>query len=174
MATHIYTTTPPSLLRKKRTNELKCILISSAGKESKACNWLRDKGITLFDEKETITTCEEAIAKLDSLVAESQNRKELLANSKVTNIDDYNALAENSDQVKPYIVVVIEELADFITQAGRLIETPIVRLAQDARQIGIHIILSTEHPTVDVITGVIKANIPKHIRINSTSETPSE
>lgn len=174
MATHIYTTTPPSLLRKKRTNELKYILISSDGKESMACNWLRDKGITFYDEKEIITTCEQTIAKLDSLVAESQNRKELLTKSKVTDIDDYNALGGRTEQVMPYIVVVIEELADFITKVGQLIETPLVRLAQDARQMGIHIILSTKHPTVDVITGVIKANISKHIRINSTSETPSE
>ena len=174
MATHIYTTTPPSLLRKKRANELKCILISSAGKESMACNWLHDKGITLSDQKETITTCEQAIAKLDSLMAEAQNRKELLTNSKVTNIQEYNALGGRSGQVMPYVLVVIEELTDFITKAGRLIETPLVRLAQDAQQVGIHIILSTEHPTVDVITGVIKANIPKHISVNFTSDTPSK
>ena len=165
MTTHIYTTTPPSLLRKKRTNELKCILISSDGMESMACNWLRDKEITQFDEKETITTCEEAIAKLDSLVVESHNRKELLANSKVSNIDDYNALDGRFGQVMLYIVVVIEELADFITKAGQLIETPIVRLAQYAQQVGIHIVLSTEHPTVDVITGVIKMSMSKHICI---------
>ena len=165
MATRIYTTSAPSLLRKKRTNELKCILISSDGMESMACNWLRDKGITLSDEKEIITTGEQAIAKLNSLMAEVQNRKELLANSKVSNIEEYNVLGGRSGQVMPYIVVVIEELADFITKAGRLIETPIVSLAQDAQQVGIHIILSTAHPTVDVMTGVIKMSMSKHICI---------
>lgn len=165
MATRIYTTTSPSLLRKKRTNELKCILISSAGKESMACNWLHDKGITLSDQKDTITTCEQAIAKLDSLMAETQSRKELLANSKVSNIEEYNVLDGKSGQVLPYIVVVVEELADFITKAGRFIETPIVNLAQDAQEVGIHVILSTAYPTVDVITGVIKMSLPKHICI---------
>ncbi|PIE52387.1 cell division protein FtsK [Candidatus Fermentibacteria bacterium] len=112
---------------------------------------------------------------LEALVREMEERYSLLARTGVRNIRDYN-LRFGSDQVEehlPYIVVVIDELADLIMVSAREVEPPIARLAQMARAVGIHLVVATQRPSVDVITGMIKANFPSRIAFNVQSKTDS-
>jgi len=108
------------------------------------------------------------------------NRYDLLKNAYVRNIKEYNAKfiarklnPENGHKFLPYIVLVIDEFADLIMTAGKEIETPIARLAQLARAIGIHLIVATQRPSVNVITGIIKANFPVRVAFRVTSKIDS-
>jgi S-DNA-T family DNA segregation ATPase FtsK/SpoIIIE len=92
-----------------------------------------------------------------------ERRYKVLSGSSKRNIDAYNEDLPEGEQKMPYIVVVIDELADLMTQAANEVETSIVRLAQMARAVGIHLIVATQRPSVDVITGLIKANLPTRI-----------
>jgi len=116
-----------------------------------------------------------ASAALKKMVAEMQRRYELLSEKGVRNITAYNKLAEKSDEMNPlpYIVVCIDELADLMIVAARDIEDSIARLAQMARAAGIHLILATQRPSVDVLTGLIKANFPARIAYCVASKTDS-
>ncbi len=116
-----------------------------------------------------------ASAALKKMVAEMQRRYELLSEKGVRNITAYNKLAEKSDEMNPlpYIVVCIDELADLMIVASRDIEDSIARLAQMARAAGIHLILATQRPSVDVLTGLIKANFPARIAYCVASKTDS-
>ena len=108
------------------------------------------------------------------------NRYELLKNASCRNIVEYNKKfksrrlnPENGHKFLPYIVLVVDEFADLIMTAGKEVETPIARLAQLARAIGIHLIIATQRPSVNVITGVIKANFPARIAFRVTSKIDS-
>jgi len=116
-----------------------------------------------------------ASAALKKMVVEMQRRYELLSEKGVRNITAYNKLAEKSDEMNalPYIVVCIDELADLMIVASRDIEDSIARLAQMARAAGIHLILATQRPSVDVLTGLIKANFPARIAYCVASKTDS-
>ncbi|MFQ5588873.1 MAG: DNA translocase FtsK [Nitrospiria bacterium] len=112
---------------------------------------------------------------LKKMVAEMQRRYELLSEKGVRNIEAYNKLAAQSDDLSllPYIVVFIDELADLMMVAARQVEDSIARLAQMARAAGIHLVLATQRPSVDVLTGLIKANFPARIAFNVSSKTDS-
>jgi S-DNA-T family DNA segregation ATPase FtsK/SpoIIIE len=118
-----------------------------------------------------ITEPEKCISALKWAVNEMERRYSLLADVKVRNIQGYNAM--NKESAMPYIVIVIDELADMMMIAARDVEALVVRLAQKARAVGIHLVLATQRPSVDVITGLIKANIPARIAFTTTSQVDS-
>src|SRR4029079_2229500 len=117
---------------------------------------------------------------LNSLCIEMDNRYALLQDAQVRNIKEYNAKfvqrklnPNDGHKYLPYIVLVVDEFADLIMTAGKEVETPIARLAQLARAIGIHLIIATQRPSVNIITGTIKANFPARIAFRVTSKIDS-
>ncbi len=118
-----------------------------------------------------ITEPEKTISALKWAVNEMERRYSLLAEVKVRDIKSYNG--KNPEERMPYIVIVIDELADLMMVAARDVEALIVRLAQKARAVGIHLVLATQRPSVDVITGLIKANIPARIAFTVASQIDS-
>jgi S-DNA-T family DNA segregation ATPase FtsK/SpoIIIE len=118
-----------------------------------------------------ITEPEKCISALKWAVAEMERRYRTLAEVKKRNIVEYNSL--KSEEGMPYIVIVIDELADLMMMAARDVEALIVRIAQKARAVGIHLILATQRPSVDVITGLIKANVPARIAFTTASQVDS-
>jgi S-DNA-T family DNA segregation ATPase FtsK/SpoIIIE len=113
-----------------------------------------------------VTDPEDAVQVFEDLVKEMEKRYRILAEAKVRNIVSYNELGEGR---MPYIVAVIDEMADLMMTAGKRVETCIVRLAQLARAVGIHLVLATQKPIVKVITGLIKSNLPSRIAYQVTS-----
>ncbi len=133
-------------------------------------------------DQEIITVPENAVSVLKSVELEMENRYDRLASAGVRNIQDYNerlasGRLKNSESVvhrkMPYLVVVIDELADLMMTAAREVEEPIARLAQLARAVGVHLVLATQRPSVDVITGVIKANFAARIAYQVATKTDS-
>ena len=122
-----------------------------------------------------VTEPRKAAGALGSAVAEMERRYKLLAENGVPNIEEYNALAEMDESIEkmPYIVIVIDELADLMMVAGKEVEDYICRIAQKARAAGMHLIVATQRPSVDVITGLIKANIPSRIGLSVMSQIDS-
>lgn len=118
-----------------------------------------------------ITEPEKCISALKWAVAEMERRYRTLAENKKRNIADYNAVMK--EEGMPYIVIVIDELADLMMMAARDVEALIVRIAQKARAVGIHLVLATQRPSVDVITGLIKANVPARIAFTVASQVDS-
>jgi S-DNA-T family DNA segregation ATPase FtsK/SpoIIIE len=118
-----------------------------------------------------ITESEKTISALKWAVAEMERRYRTLAENKKRNIADYNAVLK--EQGMPYIVIVIDEMADLMMAAGRDVEALIVRIAQKARAVGIHLVLATQSPRANVITGLIKANIPARIAFTVAQELES-
>ncbi len=133
-------------------------------------------------QKEIITSPDDAVSVLRSVELEMEKRYDHLAAAGVRSIQDYNEKLKagklrNTDKIVhrkiPYLVVVIDELADLMLTAAKEVEEPIARLAQLARAVGIHLVLATQRPSVDVITGVIKANFPARIAFQVSSKTDS-
>lgn len=126
-----------------------------------------------------VTDPRKAANALNWAVREMEERYKLLAEQGVRNIDQYNRLAEQSDfqgdelERLPYIVVIVDELADLMMTAGKDVEAALTRLAQMARAVGIHLILATQRPSVDVLTGLIKANFPSRISFRVSSKIDS-
>ncbi len=118
-----------------------------------------------------ITEPEKTISALKWAVNEMERRYDLLAEQKIRDIKSYNA--KMTEEAMPYIVIVIDELADLMMIAARDVEALVVRLAQKARAVGIHLVLATQRPSVDVITGLIKANIPARIAFTVASQVDS-
>lgn len=118
-----------------------------------------------------ITEPEKTISALKWAVNEMERRYDLLAEQKIRDIKNYNA--KMSDEPMPYIVIVVDELADLMMIAARDVEALIVRLAQKARAVGIHLVLATQRPSVDVITGLIKANVPARIAFTVAAQVDS-
>jgi len=111
-----------------------------------------------------ITKPKQAIAALNNMVAEMERRYELMAESRTKNIENYNEkIKKDSGEHFPYIVVIIDELADLMMTSGKDVEFSIARLAQKSRACGIHLIVATQRPSVDVVTGLIKANLPSRV-----------
>ena len=111
-----------------------------------------------------ITKPKQAIVALNNMVSEMERRYELMAETRTKNIENYNdKVAKNGGEHFPYIVVIIDELADLMMTSGKDVEHSIARLAQMARASGIHLIVATQRPSVDVVTGLIKANLPSRI-----------
>jgi S-DNA-T family DNA segregation ATPase FtsK/SpoIIIE len=111
-----------------------------------------------------ITDATKAIAALSNMVGEMERRYKLMAESRTKNIDNYNEkIAKKGGETMPFIVVVIDELADLMMNGGKDVEFSIARLAQMARAAGIHLVVATQRPSVDVVTGLIKANLPSRL-----------
>lgn len=173
-----------SLLFKIHPSDLKLVLIDPKKIELSLYKKLRNHFLaTSYDVNETIiTTPNNAVAILKSVEAEMEKRYDMLANAGVRGIDAYNRKfsegnLKNTDDIKhrkmPYIIVIIDELSDLMMTARRDIEEPIVRVAQMARAVGIHLILATQRPSVDVITGLIKANFPVRVAYQVISKIDS-
>ena len=127
-----------------------------------------------------ITNPKKAADALQWAVREMDRRYDLLAGAEVRDIDGYHEKYDAGgmlDDVRfdrfPYIVIVVDELNDLMMVAGRAVEEAIVRIAQMARAVGIHLVIATQRPSVDVITGVIKANIPSRLAFSVASQTDS-
>jgi S-DNA-T family DNA segregation ATPase FtsK/SpoIIIE len=111
-----------------------------------------------------ITNPATAIQVLANMVGEMERRYKLMANTKTKNIESYNEKSKiNGDEVFPFIVIIIDELADLMMTSGKEVEVSIARIAQKARACGIHLIVATQRPSVDVVTGLIKANLPSRV-----------
>ncbi|CAM1371182.1 DNA translocase FtsK [Tenacibaculum xiamenense] len=171
-----------SLLYKKHPAEVKFVLVDPKKVELTLFNKIERHYLAkLPDEEEAIITdTTKVVNTLNSLCIEMDARYDLLKDAMVRNIKEYNAKfkarklnPENGHQFLPYIVLVIDEFADLIMTAGKEVETPIARLAQLARAIGIHLIVATQRPSVNVITGIIKANFPSRIAFRVTSKIDS-
>ncbi|WP_405266407.1 DNA translocase FtsK 4TM domain-containing protein [Cellulophaga sp. Ld12] len=171
-----------SLLYKKHPAEVKFVLIDPKKVELTLFNKIERHYLAKLPDSEDaiITDNTKVIHTLNSLCIEMDNRYELLKMALVRNIKEYNVkfkarkLNPNDGHMfLPYIVLVIDEFADLIMTAGKEVETPIARLAQLARAIGIHLIIATQRPSVNVITGIIKANFPARIAFRVTSKIDS-
>ena len=131
--------------------------------------------LKMEDIKEPIiTSVDNAILALRALEKEMDRRYNVLADAVVRNISEYNAkMKKNDDPIMPYIVLVVDELADLMMLSAKDVEAPIARLAQLSRAVGIHLVIATQRPSVDVITGVIKANFPSRIAFQVASKIDS-
>lgn len=171
-----------SLLYKKHPSVLKFILIDPKKVELTLYNKIERHYLAkLPDVEESIVTeTREVVRTLNSLVIEMEDRYNLLKDAQVKSIKEYNQKfiarrlnPENGHRFMPYIVLVIDEFADLIMTSGKEIEGPITRLAQLARAIGIHLIIATQRPSVNIITGSIKANFPARIAFRVISKVDS-
>ena len=161
-----------SLLYSKRPDEVKFVLIDPKRVELFQYQHLKNHFLAKFPgfDEQIVTDPEKAVMALRSVVREMEHRYTLLEQCGVRNIGDYN---KKSDESLCYLVVVIDELADLMITAGREVEEPIIRLAQLARAVGIHLIVATQRPSVDIITGIIKANFPSRIAFQVASKVDS-
>ncbi len=171
-----------SLLYKKHPAEVKFVLVDPKKVELTLYNKIERHYLAKLPDSEDaiITDTDKVVRTLNSMCIEMENRYDLLKNAMCRNIAEYNEkfkarkLNPNEGHTYlPYIVLVIDEFADIIMTAGKEIETPIARLAQLARAVGIHLIIATQRPSVNVITGIIKANFPARIAFRVTSKIDS-
>ena len=171
-----------SLLYKKHPAEVKFVLVDPKKVELTLFNKIERHYLAKLPDVEDaiITDNTKVINTLNSLCVEMDNRYSLLKDAMVRNIKEYNEKfksrklnPEHGHRFLPYIVLVVDEFADLIMTAGKEVETPIARLAQLARAIGIHLIIATQRPSVNVITGIIKANFPARIAFRVTSKIDS-
>ena len=171
-----------SLLYKKHPAEVKFVLVDPKKVELTLFNKIERHYLAKLPDAgdAIITDNTKVINTLNSLCVEMDNRYTLLKDAMVRNIKEYNDKfknrklnPENGHRFLPYIVLVVDEFADLIMTAGKEVETPIARLAQLARAIGIHLIIATQRPSVNVITGIIKANFPARIAFRVTSKIDS-
>lgn len=175
-----------SLLYKKHPAEMKLVMVDPKMVEFAPYKPLLKHYLAAMPDVEpdqvVITECDKVINTLNSLVIEMENRYKLLMDAGVRNLEDYNDKFINRrlnpkkvvadtlhHQYLPYIVIIIDEYGDFIMQAGKQVETPIARITQKARAVGMHMILATQRPSVNIVTGVIKANIPTRIALRTQS-----
>ena len=171
-----------SLIYKKHPSEVKFVLVDPKKVELTLFNKIERHYLAKLPDSEEaiITDNKEVIKTLNSLCIEMDNRYEMLKNAMCRNIKEYNAKfkqrklnPESGNVFLPYIVLIIDEFADLIMTTGKEVETPIARLAQLARAVGIHLIIATQRPSVNVITGIIKANFPARIGFRVTSKIDS-
>ncbi|WP_432671046.1 DNA translocase FtsK [Flavobacterium sp. SM2513] len=171
-----------SLLYKKHPAEVKFVLVDPKKVELTLFNKIERHYLAKLPDAgdAIITDNAKVINTLNSMCVEMDNRYNLLKDAMVRNIKEYNEKfknrklnPENGHRFLPYIILVVDEFADLIMTAGKEVETPIARLAQLARAIGIHLIIATQRPSVNVITGIIKANFPARIAFRVTSKIDS-
>ena len=171
-----------SLLYKKHPAEIKFVLVDPKKVELTLYNKIERHFLAKLPDSEEaiITDNTKVINTLNSLCIEMDQRYELLKLAMVRNIKEYNTKFKarklnpnEGHKFLPYIILVIDEFADLIMTAGKEVEAPIARLAQLARAIGIHLIIATQRPSVNVITGIIKANFPARIAFRVTSKIDS-
>jgi DNA segregation ATPase FtsK/SpoIIIE, S-DNA-T family len=171
-----------SLLYKKHPSQLKLVLIDPKKVELSPYGKIDNHFLAyLPDQLEPIITDTSQVVKtLNSLVIEMEQRYDLLKKAQARNIKEYNEKfvgrrlnPEKGHKFLPFIVLVIDEFADLIMTAGKEVELPIGRLAQLARAVGIHLIIATQRPSVNIITGVIKANFPARVAFKVASKVDS-
>jgi S-DNA-T family DNA segregation ATPase FtsK/SpoIIIE len=171
-----------SLLYKKHPAQVKFVLVDPKKVELTLFNKIERHFLAKLPNSEDaiITDNTKVIHTLNSMCIEMDNRYALLQDAQVRNIKEYNTKFVNrklnpndGHKYLPYIVLVVDEFADLIMTAGKEVETPIARLAQLARAIGIHLIIATQRPSVNIITGTIKANFPARIAFRVTSKIDS-
>ncbi|HPS62438.1 MAG TPA: DNA translocase FtsK 4TM domain-containing protein [Bacteroidales bacterium] len=171
-----------SLLYKKHPSQVKFVLIDPKKVELTLYNKIERHFLAKLPDSEEaiITDTKKVIRTLNSLNIEMDSRYDLLRDAQVRNIKEYNEKfftrklnPNEGHQFLPYIVLVIDEFADLIMTAGREIETPLTRLAQLARATGIHLVIATQRPSVNIITGTIKANFPARIAFRVISKIDS-
>ena len=173
-----------SLLYRVDPGKVKFVMVDPKKIELSLYRTLRDHYLVWRSDldEEVITKPSNVVSILNSIVLEMESRYDKLAHMGVRGLDDYNdrvrmggpRVKEEKLQQLPYLVVIIDELADLMLMAAKEIEAPITRLAQMARAVGIHLILATQRPSVDVITGVIKANFPARIAYMVTTRPDSK
>lgn len=171
-----------SLLYKKHPAQIKFVLVDPKKVELTLFNKIERHFLAKLPNSEDaiITDNTKVIHTLNSLCIEMDNRYALLQDAQVRNIKEYNTKFVNrklnpndGHKYLPYIILVVDEFADLIMTAGKEVETPIARLAQLARAIGIHLIIATQRPSVNIITGTIKANFPARIAFRVSSKIDS-
>ena len=171
-----------SILYKKHPAEVKFVLVDPKKIELSIFNKIERHYLAKLPESDDAIIIEndKVINTLNSLCREMDKRYELLKDAMTRNIKEYNEKfitrklnPENGHTFLPYIVLVIDEFADLIMTAGKEVETPLARLAQLSRAVGIHLIIATQRPSVNVITGLIKANFPARIAFRVTSKIDS-
>ncbi len=171
-----------SLLYKKHPSQIKFVLVDPKKVELTLFNKIEKHYLAKLpgEQEAIITDTKKVITTLNALCIEMDERYDLLKKAMVRNLKEYNSKfiqrklnPQNGHKFLPYIVLVIDEFADLIMTAGKEVETPIARLAQLARAIGIHLIIATQRPSVNIITGIIKANFPSRIAFRVTSKIDS-
>ena len=171
-----------SLLYKKHPAELKFVMVDPKKVELSLYNAIERHYLAKLPDSEEpiITDVKKVVRTLNSLCIEMDQRYDLLKAAKVRNIQEYNPKfisrqlnPDHGHRYLPYIVLVIDEFADLIMTAGKEVELPICRLAQLARAVGIHLIIATQRPTTNIITGAIKANFPARIAFRVISAIDS-
>jgi S-DNA-T family DNA segregation ATPase FtsK/SpoIIIE len=171
-----------SLLYKKHPSQLKLILVDPKKVELFPYNSIDKHFLGMLPDQvePIITDTSKVVQTVNSLCIEMDERYDLLKKARARNIKEYNEKftsrklnPQNGHRFLPYIVLVIDEFADLIMTAGKEIEMPIARLAQLARAIGIHLVVATQRPSVNIITGIIKANFPARLAFKVTSKIDS-
>lgn len=172
-----------SLLYSKRPDELKFVMIDPKRVEFSLYAKIEGHYLAKLPDAEDaiITNMEKVVATLNSLCVEMENRYDLLKNAGTKNIIEYNDKIKakklnpnEGHRFLPYIVVIVDEFSDLIMTAGKEVEIPIARLAQMARAVGMHVIIATQRPSANVITGIIKANFPARIAFKVSSGVDSK
>ena len=172
-----------SLLYTKHPSELKLVLVDPKKVEFSLYSALERHYLAKMPDEDdaVITDVKKVVRTLNSLCIEMDSRYDLLKSAKVRKITEYNEKfckrmlnPEHGHRYLPYIVVVIDEFGDLIMTAGKEVELPIARLAQLARAVGIHLIIATQRPTTNIITGTIKANFPARVAFRVTSGIDSK
>lgn len=179
-----------SLLFKMSPSELQFVLVdpkyTELTKFAPLAKWFLASSGGTNDDNAIVTDCETAVKTLNSLVKEQENRYALLMDAGARGIEEYNekfnaGQLDTNKEIQeglhhhylPYIVTIIEEYGDFMIQGGKKIETPIARVSQLGRGVGLHMILTTQRPSVRVVTGIIKANFPTRIALRTQSAIDS-
>jgi S-DNA-T family DNA segregation ATPase FtsK/SpoIIIE len=171
-----------SLLYKKHPSQIKFVMVDPKKVELSLFSKIERHFLAKLPDSDEaiITDTKKVIRTLNSLNIEMDNRYDLLQSAQVRNIKEYNEKfsnrklnPENDHRFLPYLVLVVDEFADLIMTAGREIETPLTRLAQLARAVGIHLVIATQRPSVNIITGTIKANFPARIAFRVISKIDS-
>lgn len=171
-----------SLLYRKHPAELKFVLIDPKMVEFSVYERLKGHYLATLpgEEDAVVTDSSKVLTVLNSLCTEMDNRYNLLRQASVNKIEDYNRKfcqrrlsMEKGHRYMPYIVVIIDEFADLIMTGGKEIETPVMRITQKARAVGIHMIIATQRPSTNVLTGIIKANCPSRIAFRTLQNVDS-
>ncbi|HIA28853.1 MAG TPA: DNA translocase FtsK, partial [Candidatus Marinimicrobia bacterium] len=166
-----------SILFRSSPEDVRFILIDPKKLELAAYKALENHHLISSDDVDELvmTTPENAVAALRAAEQEMRRRYDVFAEAVVRNIDEYRTKAESNSEMEkmPYIVVIIDELADLMLRAPKEVEAPITRLAQMSRAVGIHLVVATQRPSVDVITGIIKANFPARLAFQVASRIDS-
>jgi S-DNA-T family DNA segregation ATPase FtsK/SpoIIIE len=171
-----------SLLYKKHPSQLKLVLVDPKKVELSLYRMIEKHFLAKLpgEEEPIITDTKKVVHSLNALCIEMDNRYDLLKEANARNIKEYNEKfvkrrlnPQKGHQYLPFIVLVIDEFADLIMTAGKEIEMPIARLAQLARAVGIHLIIATQRPSVNIITGTIKANFPSRVAFKVSSKIDS-